>query len=688
MRRSIALLLTVLIAFSSVTLVDIGHSIAFADSHFAADTETYIEAEAVDIGMTVDEGGFTHQGAEWPSPPPVRINNTVFLPFISIAEAFGAAVNLVTERGSETTTATGSYMDDTFSLKSASNTVMLNGVASNHTPVPRVIDGVFYIPADLFDMLLKTETTYGDGNLLNIHKEHDGSIADLSALLGEITTEYVGNSYYNWSMAVPRKSVIVSASFTGNQISIYNKVHDILIDVAVSPKEAGETLESLLENADQMGDGGLIEAAIRGTSPNRYLEMTHSDYFSVTVGRIMIKPKMIYSVSITVLRESGSGYRTSAEIALESREKYAEFINSFIIASFPNDGKTSDLSNVVDNKLLYENYTNIPESPRILVPWSIRIQPDWEENEKTAEENLYTAFRRGEYEQFYVLILKPNSFEKLEEYFEKYEIMENENYNPKQHKIISGELADFFGNRMLDLVFTIEESGETTYYRERTIQVGEFALFVGFEAPEDLYQKNMKEYAEILNTLQINYGDFTALNKNLERQASIRNKERLADTDKLTVVENQTDGWSSKLPGYWRKSDTVYNLSYYTNYRSSQSVTVVAFDKEEDVAVYGDVEELISSYYFSMMDVPDREEMLKELEPVSVEVGKNRFTKFRLSFDPEEGDVKYIDEIYAYESEKMIYLIGYSIAERHTSEKNQKDFETFLKNFAITGKNQ
>ena len=636
-------------------------------------------SDSVMISMKLNNNRFDCNGQLYDSPKPIIIGDTLHLPFISIAEAFGAQIKSNSLSKGHEELLTGTFMENQFEFNIAKEGFVLNGetIPTSEKQYLCYEQDTLYIPAQIFDACMGTKTTFtSDTGSISIYLVHDGNIQDLSGLLDEIQENKVGNSYFRWHMAIPRKSVLVDSSFNGNQVSIFNELKGILIEISVTKNEVRK-LDYFLDNIDELGDEYILDASIKGTKSNRYIEAIFSDGYISGMKRVYLKGKTLYCVSASSFQYED--YQEADDDALfEPENDFTKLLDTFKANAFDADGQTLDLSKVRDNQLRYENYVNIPESNKILVPWSIMIPADWEESSVTVDDDIVTEFNEGKNENLYVVLLKPNDYENQKDYFKNYKEIEADFYNPELYQFRSGKMFKYQGYDALDIVYSLKINGKTFIFMERSILVGDLLCFLSMKTTERLYKNELETYQRIFNSLEIQPEEMKGLETNLKKQAATRRKMRLSNEDAPVRVKNAEFGWSSMLPGYWAKETMMDYLEYYYNSKGSPTIYVESIDmaEEPDAADWG-IEDYMDHYVSgNQWNISDEPEMTLET------FGENQYSKIAFRFEVEYLDSPYSAAFYILQTEERQYIIRTMIAEIHESQKNLSDFELFLKEFS------
>jgi hypothetical protein len=555
--------------------------------------------DSIDISMTLGERGFTYGGQRYDSLPPLSIGGAAHLPLRAVAEAFGAWLIFrpAPAAGSVAAAVEGAFMDRSFRLVFGADSYTLDGEPVDAPGgAMRLVDGSAYVPLAVFDGCMGTSAAVdpGDGSI-SIRLSDDGSIKDLSSLLGEIRESRIGNSYFGWMMDVPKKSMLVSSSFSGNEVQIYSDIAEALIEVSVIASD-GRRLDYFLENQDEISsDFEVHDASIKGSGSERHVEAILTDYYSVGLKRIYISDGRQYSATILLFPQETPTYGEPDFSVFTGDDASSTLLDTFRLRYQPDGASTLDVSKVVGDKLRYDSFIDIPESDRMIKSWSISILPDWYEMYSTTADDIFTLLGGDDSENVAVTIYRPNDIAETDSYFRKYRSIEADNYNEELYRLVRGSNIEYRGYRAIDMTFMLSDGEAIHAFMERMIRVGRLVYDITLRTTEERYESDGDKLREILDSFEIGADGRDEIEANLTKQASAARASRLSKTDDAVSVGDGRGGWTSSLPGYWTK-DGVFWATY-------PFASAGAFENAKNdarVAVYetqGELEEYYKSYF-------------------------------------------------------------------------------------------
>ena len=671
----------------------------------------------VTVKMSLGEPGFEYEGGKYDIPAPYLSEDVLFLPFVELAEVFGAEVRHEPEaegganelnQGGATAlyqngatalyqdsanngTIIGRFHSNTMIIEPGSDEYLINNEKINLPGALQTTNGILYVMADLFDGFMNTVTLHDaeTGGII-VFLSDDGNVTDLSELLGEVPTKRIGNSYFGWVMETPRKSIITSKSWNSDSVQIFNELRSVVIDVHVG-NNTGMTYEEFQEELTPPGSRGfLTDISIEGFGAARYIEALSVTYDSVSITRAYLRPKYTYTVSITAIQ--GYGYESSHEIFddpeyLKEAKDYMGILDSFEIRMFGMDEPgIFDISNIVDNKIKYKSVISIPESSKKVNCWSMDINPEWGITSSSVYNDIYTIMRDAVNEAgMEVVIYKPYDIEELENYFINYEEEETNNLNPELFNFIEGRNFLFNGYEALDIEFTLSYADTVELHYERSIRFKDIVCQIFLHMPIEQFEGDRESFLEMIDTFEFDISNLEAVDRNLSRQNTRRSRQRVSKDDEMAVVKNEYANWSSELPGYWIEEQAYYDSSEFSNPRNSAGIYVEALDgplssaKEYFLWMLEYDDGYDNGYGGEDSDEGDYEYIHKD---VSIKINGKDAIRYTLLYDPgtRVTDVEYFD-VYLVGDGEESYMITMMISYIFLSEQNKNELENFAQSF-------
>lgn len=612
-------------------------------------------------------------GVILPSEKPYRSGKVLYIPLKAVMEAFGADV-IWNQGGS---------VSVLFKNVSAEITVGKTGYLKNQSegklPAPPVIKGKsLMVPSDFisqtFDIIESTNAKTGETSFV---LENDGSLTDLSFLTGGMNKPRAGNSYFGWSLALPKGTVVTSQTFNSKTVQFENDYLGAAIDIAVKLTE-GKTLEeyyeSILDEPYKAVNGDLIDSTISTASGKSFIELLYTDSYDEAIyHRIYIKDDYFTNVIITSFDES------NPEILKKDR-----FVTN-MLASFRLDYKggasdTSDLSKVSYGLARYSNYITSDSTGKKYASWEMSILPDWDLMRINSGSPYVTEFGTGQKE--YVSIeTSPADGKTAEETGKNIKSGYDSNFNPALFTMKKTGLSEVAGLKAWSMLYEVK-SGKTLYtYDERVILSGGLMYDITFKTPSASYETKNESFMNMLKTFKPYTKDADALSAEMEKYRFSNEKTRLGKDDRLVLSENKTYLWNIRLPGRWQKNGLPgQSMETFVDPTSGGIIIVESVSKKSDTISLPDNERFNSMSMVSNIN----------LEPVKTDSfqakGKLvKMYKYRLENEESENyaDITY----YVIEGQDYSYCYMYSISDLTSSEANLKTLAAAWDSFTIVDKN-
>ena len=692
--------------------------------------------DAVELIMRPDETGYSCNGIKYSSPAPLWIDDTLFLPLRAIAEAFGAeiayienaeslaayavaattaAVSVSSEAsaaaavsaapsmlppGLEFPLIIGIFMGKVFLFSFDAEQFSLNGHAKELPERIRNIGDVTYIPARALDACLGAKTSY-DGvlNTVAILLENDGGIADLSEMIGEILEGAVGNSYFNWRIDIPPKSMLYASSLSSNSILIYCPMLNAMIEVEVRPS-SGHTADYFMDNQYEITNEYMILSARKvGSGRSAYIQAILMDYYRLTgISRFYPRAQYDYLITCYVLNDDNGDMYDMRNLFLDN--PYIDLLDTFQIMELdPSDNNVRDLSTIKNGKINYTYYLDIPEAKMLLTPWSADMLHEWVLfDEGSYFNNLYAVLGKDFDENLTVTIERMPKQVTVDEFFKNYADIDAARFNSDAYEFLDSSYTKIGGNDILDIKYSLSSGEEVFIFQERLIPFGDILIHARIKAPEETFNKNEGTYENILESLEIRAEDFPYILEYIDKQILIIDMIRISDSDEPVRVDDPEQKMRSMLPGDWLKLDDLLgpvsigpNEFGFFNIATGARLYATYIKYDSDEVVHTEDGQLFSSIEYAeylLEGVDDIIDTMDFSEPEPVAYGEYSFAKISYSVEP---DIDIIPEIYPgfphngniyiLTDENGAYFIFTEIPYVFDSPLNRLSFEMFLENF-------
>ena len=391
----------------------------------------------------------------------------------------------------------------------------------------------------------------------------DGSLNDLSFLVGGIGNTKIGHSFYGWSINVPKASQIISQSFNSRNLVISNQSRKLIIIINANQQKQGWDLnryyDYIKDQKNYYGkviDSGIHDtaAAAPGTTGLKYAELLYKmDRSGSAVRRIYVANGYIYSVAFISEDNNPTSFKAD--------EYYQNLMNSFRLDYKGGTGEIKDLSKVVNGQTEYTNYASISTYDK-LETWKMSFKPDWKLLPGGAGQ-FTTSFGANEKELMEVAISSFGDGQDLTSYCQQLKQDYAAQYNPDSYNLLEQKALEIGGNKAYKLVYMLK-IGKTKYvYDDNYIAQNGLVYRVRIKTTFDRYNASKENYYKMLNTFKPATADIDSLKKAIEDSEMNSNSNSIGKGSAMTDYENKKQKWSIKVPGDWVKRSVYYSASTF-----------------------------------------------------------------------------------------------------------------------------
>ncbi len=198
-------------------------------------------------------------------------------------------------------------------------------------------------------------------NSINLRSDKESeSISDFSEILKGATKDKVGDSYYKWSVTVPKSFTMSSRTFEGRVTVFETSDKKSMIDIEIIQNVQKQNLDSILSNVlnNLKKDYTITNSEKRTDGAQQYAVISYKG-----VKDDFVNEHRFYIVGDNILEIA-----MSQPEAVYNSGTYSKVLDSFAM-SFPKDNSATDLSNIGTNGL--RMYVSLKYG------WFMGILPDW-----------------------------------------------------------------------------------------------------------------------------------------------------------------------------------------------------------------------------------------------------------------------------------------------------------------------
>ncbi len=297
----------------------------------------YAKDGKVEISFSVGDSEILINGEKKQVQTPYVVGDGVTLvPLRVITEAFGAEVNWE----DATQTVTLNYPEISIVLQIGNSVAEVNKKAEKLLSAPELKNDTPMVPLRFISETFGATVTYdNDTELITVVKEEGEN--GQTTVVGEISENNIGDSYYNWSMENPKKMNMEIRSFDGlDTVFSYGENDEISIAIGMIPEEY-DFDRDFTETKSSLKDFALVKADKITSVPGRksmHFQAKDSETFLDIYYHIA--NNYVYSI-----------VGTFSEKTPELRDEFLKITGSFAPAYFEKD--LYDLSNVKSNMRKY-----------------------------------------------------------------------------------------------------------------------------------------------------------------------------------------------------------------------------------------------------------------------------------------------------------------------------------------------
>ena len=570
----------------------------------------------VEISFRVGDSTLSINGTDTPVETPYVVGDGVTLvPVRVITEAFGAKVGWV----EETSTVTLDYPDVNIILQIGNSVAEVNGKAETLLAAPELTEaGYTMVPLRFISENFGAEVSYDDATeAIKVVKKASGTAS--STVVGSVNDDYIGDSYYGWTMENPKDMVMDERTFDG-LLTCFSYGEDHEIYIACSPLSKDYDFDrEFNNNKASLSDYTLVKAEknTEGDIKSAHFQARSKDMFMNTQ----------YYVNDKFLVEA-VGYFSNEDTA-----KRDEFIRIMSTFEMKFDGaKAHDLSNVVDG---WRTCEDDDTGFSVLSPDDYYQSEDDSQNEfdfyAMSEDDNVSHIRIGMYSKSEV----GSAIELARKDLTNNKLVTNENLftytdiTPmKYNGIETYEYTDTVsGSRASDCIRkdVFFENGDYVYN-----------ISVSVKMPNDRAETIM---AKVLNNIKVNTIDSS------KTGIIMRN-----DIDKDSFFTAKTDMWTIELPNSYQELSKDEESAIYMDSASGIMISLIVKNGSE---LGHDPKKLLKEF---VAEGAKKKNVYTEGSIEQVRLGKHLYSHVVTRTESDEG-IAYSRQYCAYTARKMCIII-------------------------------
>ncbi len=521
-----------LVLFSVVVCLILSSvSVFAADELLDENTSTVIT-----VSFKAGTASYTVNGKAVKAEASAVVKGKTFVPVKVITDALGASFTPDLKKK----TAVIKYNDVEIKITDKKQEAIIAGKKTKMDAAPYIKNSSFMATitflADVFGADLKNS-----GGKVTFTKEiaNPNSIKDFGTLIKNTNKTKVGDSYYKWSMKLPRELTLSSRSFNGDYNVFMAQDGSYGVIVIVKDREKDKTLDDEQQNLrEEAEDSTLIDYGLYESNGVEFAEIVYKDSDVTYVKRVYMTDTKEFS--LIFILDNEKSYLDN---------KYQDLLDSFQFI-FSKDGSTEDLSDV--SATGYRKYQDTQ------LKWSAKILPNWNEYK---DENIHNQVEfdglLGEF--FSVNIYSLEKGETLDSITASAIKSYERDYNPELFKFEKQESAVIGGVKCNKLYYKYTRSGKQKYGCDIFFADKNYKYVLCYELPEESYNDSNKR---MMVEGMVNSFKFEQLD--LKTTGKLMDPSKITTSAKTRTIEE--DFYSFKLPSGWKTSQS--NTDEFKMYNS------------------------------------------------------------------------------------------------------------------------
>lgn len=600
----------------------------------------YANEQTVSISFRVGDSVLSINGQDIEVETPYVVGDGVTLvPVRVITEAFGAKVDWI----ADTRTITLEYPDVNIIIQIGNRVAEVNGKAETLLAPPELTpSGYTMVPLRFISENFGADVSYDEATA-DICVEKKLSV-ESSTVVGSIDNDYIGDSYYGWTMANPKNMVMQERSFDGLYTCFsYGDKNVIIITYETIPDEYDFEREFIntktalkdytLVKADKANDSHTKSAHFQAKNKKEFLDLK---YF--------IKDGYLIQVI-------GIFDNTDAAI----RDEFIGIIDTF---KFGFDTSVAyDLSNVKDGWRTFEDeFTGLELMiPEFFYQYESELQNEFEFMTLEPKDDISRIsagmYSKSEVDSAYALAKgdMQNNKRYANENITSYSDLATVQYNGIQAYEYTERVASSLNYDYVrkDVFF---ENGDYVYN-----------ISVAVKTPNDKSDLIISKVFENLKVNDINSHDAGILMRN--------------DADSESFFTSKTDDWSIMLPNSYAELDVSNDGAVYLDAVTGTMISLYVIDEDDVTETNADefVKELIYESAKEKGVYAEKNVQSKKIGNTSYACGVIRV----------EDDLRTYVRNYASFDSKKVFVIMASIPEITYSQYNIECVEKIVGTFGL-----
>ncbi|MCX7709652.1 MAG: copper amine oxidase N-terminal domain-containing protein [Clostridia bacterium] len=595
-------------------------------------------------------------GKAYRIPKSYMEGNNTLVPLRAIVEAFGAEVNWKDNGEIELV-----YNKTNITMNIGQKACTVNGEDRELPVAPVLYKNTTMVPTRFIAENFGADVQYLSGSNSVKILVKDNAIKDFSQITGGINKTQIGNSYFGWSINVPKGSQVIRTSPSTHEVVIKNSQKGMTLEISAGTYYK-KTLKDFYTETEKLLKEYYADKLLSASENQNYAEFIYESYYGTTLKRIYIKSNYFYEVTLTFDK-------------VTAKKPFEDAANKGIISSF-NLNFNGGSSEVIDVNKAKDGYIKYENS---ILHCSIDILPELATSVSTIDFNgMYGApsFGLNKGESINIKVDKLANDTSIEKIADDNKALYDANYNAKNYSFVEKKKVDLPGNKStFKLVYNIQIKTNKYIVEEYYFQDKDLVYTVAFKVFEDRHKELSGKFNRILESFKYstdNREDIKSyLNDYYKTKDGLLDKVGVDNTP--TTVRSEKYGWEVKVPGYWYQFSNNFEdgATTFLNPNTS-SVAAVNTVKNDDSS---DEEKFELDFDSGNMKLIDKKTIQWKGRNIRV---------YTISMN-EDKEITLDYKLYVIDGKEYTYGFATMIYDLYSTENNLKELQDIFDSFVPKG---
>ncbi len=614
------------------------------------------EQKEISISFRLGSEVLTINGNQVTVQKPVEINGTTLVPLRVISEAFGAQVDW--NGADESVTLT--YSDIVIQVWIGKKDCLVGDQQAVLLEAPILQNDTTMVPLRFISENFGADVGYdGATEQVTVVKKvaNDNSVKDFAMILKKSTKENVGDSYYGWSMKMPKKYALEYRSFNGDETVFQTSEEEESILVDLLPMPENETLESSTNRFANSFEDLVLQSKqtvmVDGVKMNR---LTYKEDGGIAIVQLGAKDNWL--VVLFYANDDMAKYNAQ-------KQEILALLDSFRM-NYAADGSVEDLSDVGTDGL--REYQNKDYGVRL------GVFPDWYDVSEKENEMSFANLAGKSTEPiklFHIVVTSAESGMTVDNWIAQMRAHDEKLYNPKYMKVTQGEDVTNQSGTWKTLTYETQEPDSVTKEKQFFQIRDGYKYWVIYGMANDEGKPDSLPLAEIEKM----FASLRLEGINEETVGTILDEDLLDEEVTYRTVKGNAK-WSAEMPDDWKQIGFGAIEVYGTSDQSSNSIGV------STQAANVSFSELSSDYDKYIKDMV-KNNGYKELSMSNSKLGGVACRKYTMLQQNNDSGV-FHHETYVTVHGGKIYIVTAVIRDLYASEYNLDILHKVVESFQFT----